>query len=147
MKVSSPLYLVGKEISCWKCNSKMSAVGLLAPENDEQELEGEFPSLMDITVLPKELEKQIQSRVPSFEYRFSNTVGYKYYANVCESCDMISGDFFLHSEPGGPFFPYDEAEAKELYMIELALEGSVEIDCSYHIGSGKLILNHARKNA
>jgi len=31
----------------------------------------------------------------------------------------IYGDFFLHDEPGAPFFPSDEKDAKLLYIKEI----------------------------
>jgi len=50
----------------------------------------------------------IQRRVPTFKLKYSKTAGSKYYANTCPGCGVISGDFYLHSEPGAPFFPTDK---------------------------------------
>jgi hypothetical protein len=38
------------------------------------------------------------------QYRFSKTVGDKYWVNTCPYCQSIQGDFFLYGEPDGPFF-------------------------------------------
>lgn len=38
------------------------------------------------------------------QYRYSKTVGHKYWANVCAHCWRIQGDFFLYNEPDSPFF-------------------------------------------
>ena len=40
----------------------------------------------------------------TIQYRYSSTVGDKYWANVCHHCDSIQGDWFLRSEPEGVFF-------------------------------------------
>ncbi|MBL8151643.1 MAG: hypothetical protein JNN15_17085, partial [Blastocatellia bacterium] len=44
------------------------------------------------------------------QYRFSKTVGDKYWVNTCPYCESIQGDFFLYSEPDGPFFTVDLEE-------------------------------------
>jgi hypothetical protein len=35
---------------------------------------------------------------------FSKSIQESYWANVCEHCGAIQGDWFLFSEPDGPFF-------------------------------------------
>lgn len=37
-------------------------------------------------------------------FSYSNTVGDKYWVNTCPYCNRIQGDFYLYSEPDGPFF-------------------------------------------
>jgi hypothetical protein len=39
----------------------------------------------------------------TIQYRFSKTVGHKYWANTCPYCQSIQGDWHLHHEPEGPF--------------------------------------------
>ncbi len=60
--------------------------------------------LSDVVALPKDVLGYVQKRVPTYQLSYSKTVQGKYYANVCTKCRMLSGDFFLHSEPGAPFF-------------------------------------------
>lgn len=36
--------------------------------------------------------------------RYSKTVNARYWANTCEHCGALQGDFFLYNEPDGPFF-------------------------------------------
>jgi len=71
--------------------------------------------------------------------------GKKYFANTCPKCGVMSGDFFLHSEPGAPFFPTEEEEAKSLYMTEIPLSGSITAKASLCLGTGDLILENAKK--
>jgi len=145
LKISPPLYMVGMKIHCWKCQGRMPVIALLAPKIEDTE--DEICILSDIEGLPKDVLSYIQKRVPTFKFRYSKTVGSKYYANTCPSCGMISGDFFLHSEPGAPFFPMDEEEAKLLYLNEIPIEGMVLVQSALHMGTGELILNHAKRIA
>lgn len=59
------------------------------------------------------------------QYRFSKTVGDKYWVNTCPYCQSIQGDFFLYSEPDGPFFALDCEEdspaAFERDLLKIAM--------------------------
>ena len=145
MKILPPLYLVGMKINCWKCQNRMPAVAILAPNIEDTD--NEVCILSDIVDLPDEVLGYIQKRVPSFKFKYSKIVGNKYFANTCPSCGVISGDFFLHSEPGAPFFPTDEEEASLLYQTEIPIEGPILVQAGLHMGTGELILNHAKQIA
>lgn len=147
MKIFKPLYMAGKKISCWKCGERMSVIALIAPKTDDPDVDDGVCILSSIKDMPKDLLEYIQSRVPNFQMKYSKTVEDSYYANTCPKCSSLSGDFFLHSEPGGPFFPTDEDEAKELYVIELPITDPVEIECIYSVGTGELILENAQRIA
>ena len=107
--VSPPLYMVGMKIGCWKCSERMTVMALLAPKVEGAD--NQICILSDVASLPKDVLVYIQRRVPTFQLRYSKTVQGKYYANICPSCGTLTGDFFLHSEPGAPFFPTCEEEA------------------------------------
>ena len=145
MQINSPIYLVSKTIKCWKCQEDMPTVALVSPNNSEEEANGYNCILLDITCLPEKLLRMINERFPFFRLEYSNTTKSKYYANVCPSCEMLSGDFFLHNEPGGPFFPETKEEAQELMIEQLTIETPVEIDAGYHVGPGELIMEYGKR--
>ena len=145
LKILPPLYLVGMKIHCWKCQSRMPVVAMLAPNIEDTD--DEVGILSDIVRLPNDIFGYIQKRVPTFKLKYSKTVRSKYYANTCPICGVISGDFFLHSEPGAPFFPTNEDEASFLYLTEIPVKGPIFVQSGFHMGSGELILSHARKIA
>ena len=58
---------------------------------------------------------------------------------------MLSGDFYLHSEPGAPFFPTSSEEAAELYITEVPYSSPAKVHAGMHFGSGDLILENAKK--
>ena len=141
--VESPLYLVIGQITCWRCGAEMMATGLVAP--NVPEAGREVCSLSNIEELPAWLVNAINERCPTFKLTYSKTVGGRYYANTCPECGMLSGDFYLHSEPGGPFFPTTEEEARSLTIEQIALPKTIYVRATIGMGIGDLILDHARK--
>jgi hypothetical protein len=78
--------LLIKEIQCWKCHHFMK----LALLTDGL---GMFsPSEFGPRITAMALEQGVK-----LEFRESATAGTGYRANVCPSCNQITGDFFLHN--------------------------------------------------
>ncbi|HBG04731.1 MAG: hypothetical protein A2075_12435 [Geobacteraceae bacterium GWC2_58_44] len=123
----------------------MPVVTLLAPSVED--MGEEVCILSNVRYLPNELTSYLQKRVPTYKLKHSKTEGEKYYANTCPECGVLSGDFFLHSEPGAPFFPEDEdeEEAKLLYITEVPLSTPITIRASYSMGLGDVILKSAKR--
>jgi hypothetical protein len=142
-QINPPLYLASTMISCWRCRADMPAVGLIAP--NVPETENEVCILSDITELPASVLAFVQNRFPSFKWKFSKTTRSEYYANTCPKCGVLSGDFYLHSEPGGPFFPESEADAACLTVEQIPIEGQIEVVAGLGMGGGDLILEHGKK--
>lgn len=143
LEVSPPLYLIGKKVPCWRCNSQMPVVSLLAPhvaDTNEQ-----ICVLSNIKEMPQEILKIIQNKVPTFQFRSSLMAGSKYFANTCPDCHVKYGDFFLHSELGAPFFPESEEEANSIYLMEIPLSGQIKIEASPGFGVGEMILSNGRR--
>ena len=70
---------------CWKCKTRIL---VFAWGNDEWSTKKPLVHPMPRTI----------------QYRYSSTVGDKYWTNVCHHCNSIQGDWFLRSEPEGVFF-------------------------------------------
>lgn len=57
----------------------------------------------------------------NYYYGFSKTLGHKCYANHCQSCGALQGNFFLFHEVDSPFWidsPHS-AEKLKLYKVKL----------------------------
>ena len=121
----------------------MPALALVAPK--VAEAEGEICLVSEVEQLPEAVLQFVRKRFPSFQLRYSQTLGSRYYANTCPKCGVISGDFYLHSEPGAPFFPTTEEEAKQLTLEGVPLTASITLRAGLGMGVGDLILEHARK--
>jgi hypothetical protein len=143
IRIDPPLYLAHTKISCWRCRAKMPALALVAP--NVAEADGAICILSEIKELPTVVLQFVGKRFPSFTLRYSKAVSSRYYANTCLTCGVISGDFYLHSEPGAPFFPTTKAEAEQLTLEPVPLVGPITVRAGVGIGAGDLILKHARK--
>ncbi len=143
IRIDPPLYLAHTRMSCWRCGADMPAIALVAPS--VAATEGEICLLSEVEELPESVLQFVRKRFPSFKLKYSKTLGLRYYANTCPRCGVISGDFYLHSEPGAPFFPTTEEEAKQLTLEAIPLAGPITIRAGVGVGAGDLILEHARK--
>lgn len=151
LHVTTPIFLLRSAESCWRCNASQKVIALAVrwrldknQDKDEQPEENEPLILQNIHTLPKSILEAVVARHPHFEKRTSKTAGTPYFMNTCD-CGAHFGDFNLFSEPGGAFFPTDEVEAAHITIEELPLTGTFELDCSYGMGLGDLIFEHAKK--
>ena len=143
-QLDPPLHLVTGQTGCWRCGATMPVVAILC-ENIAAADEGPY-ILSNTAELPAELTTFIQRRCPTYRLTYSKTVGGKYYANNCPQCGVISGDFYLHSEPGAPFFPTEPIEAASLTIDPIPIDRAcfVRSGCAY--GIGEMILQYAKRN-
>ena len=144
-QINPPLYLASATISCWRCGADMPVICLVAPNVPGIETEGEVCILSKITELPTSLFEFMQKRFSTFKQTFSKTNQSEYYANTCHKCGTLSGDFHLHSEPGGPFFLESEEDAASLTIEQIPMEGPIEVEADIGMGSGDLILEHGKR--
>ena len=114
LQIEPPLYMIGMKIACWRCQARMAVIAFLAPH--VANADGQVCVLGHIQNMPPDVMAFVQHRVPTFQLRSSKMAGSRYFANTCPKCRVISGDFFLHAEPGAPFFPTSAEEAKLLYI-------------------------------
>lgn len=134
---AAPFYLLRGEEDCWKCGTTCRVVGLAAGAENPY-------VLSNIKEMPEAFLLAIEAVHPQFEKRQSYTAGSAYYMNTCP-CGAHFGDFYLFSEPGGPFFPTTKEEAAGLEVIELPIEGEHVFACSPGYGTGDIILLHGRR--
>ena len=121
----------------------MSVVSIIAQniENCDEQV----GILSGITYLPSKIADFIQNKVPSFKLVYSKTTQSKYYGNTCPKCGVLSGDFHLHSEPGGPFFPTTEEECRMLYLKPIPIDGPESVRAGIGFGTGEMILENAKR--
>jgi hypothetical protein len=151
MNVAAPVYLLRSFEKCWSCKSTQPVIAIACisisgsdPDGEPVGNEGEVFILDSIEEMPSTILKYVHARHPQFERRESKTAGFSYFMNTC-SCGAHFGDFYLHSKPGGAFYPMDETQASMIAIEELPIAGTVDFVCSYSVGIGSYIFEHARR--
>jgi hypothetical protein len=154
-----PVYSVESKSECWRCG-RVSSVATVAAESfvarhdsgdgASPELLGE-PVELDLYVfsgieyLPEELVEEVRKVNSGYRRRFSKNAGASYYMNHCASCGAQLGDFYMHSEPGGAFFPTAPRAARAIRLRRLAVPGRPMITGSPSMVSPNLILKYAER--
>jgi hypothetical protein len=88
--------------NCWKCGKEIIVFSW--PDHDNQDDNSPKKHPIPTTIL----------------FRNSKMAGTSYWLNICPYCKNNQGDFFLYSEPDGPFFGFDCGdETPEGYTLDL----------------------------
>lgn len=138
--VRSPYYYVLESLSgCWKCNAMTRVFSFKLPEeheefqsfeDDEEEFAptrglGEWQShglrgtVSNVHSLSPRVRKQIRRFTERFKLAYSKTAGSQYFMNHCQHCGAKLGDFFMHDEPGGAFFPTSTEQASKMILVRV----------------------------
>lgn len=148
LRVKAPLYAAISAQVCWQCNVGQSVVALMSRDvrwDDEDALEDDEPYLLlTVTQMPLEVLKALQLLNHRFQLAHSRTRNLDYYANHCE-CGALLGDHFLHSEPGGAFFPDSETDFEKIIVVKLPCSGTLLFHGEWSQGVGGDILKMAKR--
>lgn len=131
--LQAPYYVATSSISCWKC-TQLTTVAALAADSycilDYEESESdeaneddakcwyrqqEFAFVSAIDYIDAATATQLAATYPYFRFGHSHAGG-SYWANHCQQCQALQGDFFLHQEPGGPFSPTTVEECQRITL-------------------------------
>lgn len=121
-QITAPSYYIARSVErCWKCKHAQYVYGLMLPPGyyeDDPDAPG-FNSAFDgyvflnfVTRLHRDITGAMGQVTQSYSLAATKTHPEPYYANHCEQCKAVFGDFFMHSEPGGAFFPMSAQDAK-----------------------------------
>ncbi len=134
---SAPFHLFRASAECQECGISCQVIGLTSGTEEPF-------ILQEIKALPEELLSAIIAVHANFELCSSRKLNSLQFLNAC-SCSAHFPEFPLFSLPGGAFFPTEEGQASQIEVIELPIHGEHEIECSYGIGTGGLILKHGKR--
>ena len=145
-----PVYSVESETECWRCGKEsgvatVAAESFVAPREPEEPVEPDLYVFSGIEYLPEELVEEVRKVNSGYRSRFSKTAGVSYYMNHCASCGAQLGDFYLHSEPGGAFFPTTPRAARAVRLRRLEVAGRPTITGSPSMVFPNLILEYAAR--
>lgn len=124
--------------SCWKC-AVSTPVACLVVDATHEQLEYDedddivywqpasyASALGTVTYVSERASAQAIAAAPWLRMTYSKTVGGSYLGNTCQQCGALQGDFFLHCEPGGAFFPMNEVERSNVQFqwFDIPLEAN-----------------------
>lgn len=132
--IHSPHYFIAcSHTACWKCGEQTKVFAFILPEEHQEyvfpEFEGEegywsryqaIGTMSNVIGLEISVWKRLQTFTQLYKPAYSRQAGGRYFMNHCEHCNATQGDFFMHSEPGGAFFPTTEAEAGRITVHAIA---------------------------
>ena len=120
--LSDEAAVVSGHIRCWHCHAEMEVICLYCQTGF---VDGEAMldfSVSHITDVDEPLRLQL-GRWPKFHPTRRHGADFGGFANHCPSCDKPQDDFYLHCQPGGIFFSFQDPVAEELRVQ--ALQGLI----------------------
>jgi hypothetical protein len=121
---NAPIYLLKSWERCRKCYMTIDVFCLAANGAKEEEWDEEvkgFFTFPFLTSMPKNIEAALQKHAPLYYMDYTKTTNSYYYVNHCK-CGAKLGDFYMHGEPGGAFYPTSEYESQGITMHVISLE-------------------------
>jgi hypothetical protein len=116
--LSDEAAVVSGRVKCWNCRADIEVVCLYCQTGF---IDGEPTldfSVSNITDVDESLRLQL-ARWPKFHPIRRRGSGDGYFANHCPSCEKPQDDFYLHCQPGGLFFSFQDPVAQELRIHAL----------------------------
>ncbi|WP_122440161.1 DUF5710 domain-containing protein [Pseudomonas viridiflava] len=136
---ASYYYIIQSVSDCWGCSNLTRVFSFKLPDvheefdyyEDEDEdfvltsnlgewrRNGYRGTVSNVSGLSPLVTRQINRFTKKFKLAYSKAAGSRYLMNHCEHCGAKLGDFFMHSEPGGAFFPTAPHEAERMTLIRI----------------------------
>ncbi|HEY6456122.1 MAG TPA: hypothetical protein VIY90_12685 [Steroidobacteraceae bacterium] len=122
--LSDEAVVVSGYVKCWNCQADAQVICLYCQSGF---VDGEAMldfSVSNITDIDESLRMQL-GRWPKFHpIRRRGTMSGGF-ANHCPSCNKPQDDFYLHCQPGGPFFSFQDPVAQQLRIH--VLQGRIRL--------------------
>ncbi|MCX5591926.1 DUF5710 domain-containing protein [Alcaligenes endophyticus] len=134
---ASHYFIAKSHTTCWRCK-QMTAVFAFAlpPGHEVYEWEDDqtgywyspdgFCILSMVSDLAAPASHAMHRLTKNYHMAYSKKADARYFMNHCEHCNATQGDFYMHHEPGGAFFPTSEWEAQciHLYPVNAPFMGN-----------------------
>lgn len=156
----TPIYIAESIQECWKCHKETKVTTFAAHninyffENDDEDnilLEIEkmgFAFASNISFIPNDLLYLIQKKNPYYKLSYTKASGISYYNNQCHNCGSVQGDFYLHCEPEGAFFPVTDEGIENITLYKLGLKFDQLVDWEFgQMSNCDDIFKRAKKEA
>lgn len=151
----SPIYIALNMRECYRCAEKTLVISLASDnfyylnedENENQKwfLSDDLSFFSMPTYMEKELEDILSQTFQNYKIGYSRMAEGSYWANHCKHCGALQGDFHLHSEPGGAFFPLDIEEYEQITFVSIKTKFDLKIKAGHSwLSNSDEILNYAK---
>ncbi|WP_236901670.1 DUF5710 domain-containing protein [Empedobacter brevis] len=135
--LKSPFFIAVNKRQCYNC-SAFTTVIALASDNlyyldyddngNEKWFRQDYFSFFSMPVfINDEVTAILNKLFPQYKMGYSKTAG-EYWANHCEHCGALQGDFYLHCESGGAFFPIETEDCKHITLLPIPTQFDVELN-------------------
>ncbi|WP_104657399.1 hypothetical protein [Ralstonia insidiosa] len=131
--IATHYFLATASTTCWKCRESTPVFSIAVPPSHLMQYplpdDGDGPItaiaweaaeyggfLSDLVEMSGSVRKVLAAHCPAYRVDYSHTADTNYLMNHCASCGAKQGDFYLHQEPGGAFFPITEDEAARITL-------------------------------
>ena len=122
--VSDEAVVVSGRVRCWKCGAGVEVICLYCQTGLVLGRPLLHFSVSNVTALDERLRAQL-ARWPQFRLARRGPGAGNLYLNHCPDCGISQDDFFLHCQPEGVFFSFDDRRAAKLAVT--ALRGLVRL--------------------
>jgi hypothetical protein len=122
--LSDEAAVVSGRINCWNCRADIEVICIFCQTGF---VDGEATldfSVSNITDVDESLRLQL-ARWPNFHPPRRRGSGAGCFVNHCPSCNKPQDDFYLHCQPGGIFFSFQDPASQELRIH--VLQGTVRM--------------------
>jgi hypothetical protein len=132
---SNRYFIAQTATACWKCGRDTNVFTFIlpngheileedeadeAPENYGRWVKCSEPTIVSyITDLLPSVSDRVKPISHTYHLDFSKTINSSYWMNHCKHCGMKQGDFELHCEPSGAFFPMSKNDALQITLHEV----------------------------
>lgn len=130
--ISDSYYIATSSQTCWKCHKTTEVVAIVLKYciktyvyRDEGSLDVEYAfspewvKLSDCLGFDPRTSSFIEKLKPSYRADYSKTKKEHCYMNHCQWCGVKLGDFFMHGEPGGAFFPVSVDQSRKISLTHI----------------------------
>lgn len=138
-RIRSPFYYIAESLShCWKCSARSPVFSFILPEEHEEfrffededfkvsydmgewQTHGYRGTVSNVRDMSTQVTSQIRRFTQDFKLAYSRAAGTGYFMNHCQHCTAKLGDFFMHCEPGGAFFPTSPEQASKITLFRVS---------------------------
>jgi hypothetical protein len=116
--VSDEAVVVSGRIMCWNCRADIEVICLYCQTGFVDGVATFDFSVSNITDIDENLRRQLARWSKFLPVRRGGS-HQGYFVNHCPSCEKPQEDFYLHCQPGGVFFSFQDPMVQELIVHAL----------------------------